>query len=195
MIAVFIVGEYEDTVAGNSTWSEGDWNGDGEFDSGDMITAFVAGGYEQPAGVQAVALGETWQPVPRWPMPTEDHVPPAGRRSSRLAPEAWTPSAALSPIDLMANALAARSAERGTGPVHREHDAVFFQSLRGAHAPPVSAGDVIRSSRLLDLTARDTLFASARPLLWGEPELPVSRNATNPAPSAVFPAIADREES
>ena len=30
-------------------WSEGDWNGDGVFDSGDFVTAFQDGGYEQVA--------------------------------------------------------------------------------------------------------------------------------------------------
>ena len=37
MIAVLQLGEYEDNVAGNSVWEDGDWNGDGEFDSNDII--------------------------------------------------------------------------------------------------------------------------------------------------------------
>ena len=41
MIDTFLAGEYEDTVAGNSLWEEGDWNGDAEFTSSDMITAFL----------------------------------------------------------------------------------------------------------------------------------------------------------
>ena len=45
-VAVFKAGEYEDTVSGNSSWSEGDWNGDREFDSADFVTAFLANGYE-----------------------------------------------------------------------------------------------------------------------------------------------------
>ncbi len=41
----------EVAVARNSSWSNVDWNGDGEFDSGDVIDAFGAGGYE--AGTRA----------------------------------------------------------------------------------------------------------------------------------------------
>ena len=40
-------GEYDDDIAGNSTWNTGDWNGDGEFDSGDLVAAFQDGGFEQ----------------------------------------------------------------------------------------------------------------------------------------------------
>ena len=39
-------GEYEDAIAGNSVWATGDWNGDGDFTSSDMVTAFADGGYE-----------------------------------------------------------------------------------------------------------------------------------------------------
>ncbi|MCA9149956.1 MAG: PEP-CTERM sorting domain-containing protein, partial [Planctomycetales bacterium] len=55
-VEVFQAGEYEDGVAGNSTWATGDWNGDAEFDSGDFVAAFQAGGFEQGprAGVAAV---------------------------------------------------------------------------------------------------------------------------------------------
>ena len=52
-VAVFGEGEYEDGVAGNSTWATGDWTGDMEFDSGDFVLAFTEGGYEmgpRPAG-------------------------------------------------------------------------------------------------------------------------------------------------
>ena len=47
LVAVFQSGEYEDTIVGNSGWSDGDWNGDGEFDSGDLVVAFQDGGYER----------------------------------------------------------------------------------------------------------------------------------------------------
>ena len=42
---VFTAGEYE--TQQTAGWSEGDWNGDGIFNSSDMVTAFVDGGYEQ----------------------------------------------------------------------------------------------------------------------------------------------------
>jgi hypothetical protein len=53
LVAVFAAGEYEDPIAGNSTWAEGDWNADLDFDSGDLVAAFAGGGYEQ-GPVQAV---------------------------------------------------------------------------------------------------------------------------------------------
>ena len=37
LIAIFAAGEYEDGIEQNSTWIEGDWNGDFDFDSGDII--------------------------------------------------------------------------------------------------------------------------------------------------------------
>ena len=37
---------YEVAVAGNSTWADGDWDGDGEFTSQDIILAFQDGNYE-----------------------------------------------------------------------------------------------------------------------------------------------------
>ncbi len=30
----------------NAGWAEGDWNGDGDFDSGDFVVAFQDGGFE-----------------------------------------------------------------------------------------------------------------------------------------------------
>ncbi len=46
-VVVFQAGEYEDAIAGKSTWATGDWNGDGEFNSSDFVTAFQGGGFEQ----------------------------------------------------------------------------------------------------------------------------------------------------
>ena len=51
-VFVFIVGEFNDGIPGNSTWSEGDWDGDGDFGTDDFVKAFIAGGYtyaNQPA--------------------------------------------------------------------------------------------------------------------------------------------------
>lgn len=44
-VKIFQAGQYDDSVAGNSTWETGDWNCDGEFDSSDLVAAFQAGGY------------------------------------------------------------------------------------------------------------------------------------------------------
>ena len=45
-MATFLAGEYEDGDNDNSTWSEGDWNGDLDFTSADFVAAFLGGGYE-----------------------------------------------------------------------------------------------------------------------------------------------------
>jgi hypothetical protein len=49
LILVFQAGEYEDGIAGNSTFEEGDWNRDGEFDSADFVLAFQQGNYVSAA--------------------------------------------------------------------------------------------------------------------------------------------------
>ena len=47
LVLVFQVNEYEDNVPLNSNWEEGDYNGDGDFNSQDLTFAFQAGGYVQ----------------------------------------------------------------------------------------------------------------------------------------------------
>jgi hypothetical protein len=56
-VHVFQVGEYEDTIAGNSIWSDGDWTNDNEFDSSDLVAAFQTGKYEQ-AGAATSSVPE-----------------------------------------------------------------------------------------------------------------------------------------
>jgi hypothetical protein len=46
LVLVLQVGEYEDGIAGNSTWADGDWNCDGEFNSADLVFALQMGGYQ-----------------------------------------------------------------------------------------------------------------------------------------------------
>jgi hypothetical protein len=43
-------------------WEEGDWNGDGDFDSGDLVAAFQEGLYERPsrAASNAVVAAVDW---------------------------------------------------------------------------------------------------------------------------------------
>ncbi len=48
-VLVFQLGEYEDGIAGNSTWAEGDWDCDGEFSTSDLVLAFQGGGFETSA--------------------------------------------------------------------------------------------------------------------------------------------------
>jgi hypothetical protein len=46
LLAVFQSGEYRDDLHRNSTWSEGDWNCDGDFDSNDLVAAFQSGRFQ-----------------------------------------------------------------------------------------------------------------------------------------------------
>ena len=54
LILVFQAGLYEDDVASNATWDTGDWNGEHEFSSSDLVTSFQDGGYE--AGPRTAVL-------------------------------------------------------------------------------------------------------------------------------------------
>ncbi|MCA9199953.1 MAG: lamin tail domain-containing protein, partial [Planctomycetales bacterium] len=45
LVMIFQQGEFEDGIAGNSTWADGDWNCDGEFSTADLVNAFQDGGY------------------------------------------------------------------------------------------------------------------------------------------------------
>ena len=42
----------------SASWAEGDWNGDGIFDSSDMVTAFADGGYEKGPRADVAAVPE-----------------------------------------------------------------------------------------------------------------------------------------
>ena len=53
-----MAGEYEDDMDGNSTWEEGDWNGDGDFSSADLVLAFTEGNYSREALPARAAIGE-----------------------------------------------------------------------------------------------------------------------------------------
>lgn len=44
LVSVFSAGKFE--LDGKTSWSEGDWNGDRRFDSGDLVIAFQDGGFE-----------------------------------------------------------------------------------------------------------------------------------------------------
>jgi hypothetical protein len=43
LLLVMQLGEFEDLFAGNSIWSEGDWDGDGDFTTSDLVFAFQQG--------------------------------------------------------------------------------------------------------------------------------------------------------
>ncbi len=45
LVQVFVAGEYEDNVIGNSGWADGDWDCDGDFTTSDLVAAFQDGGY------------------------------------------------------------------------------------------------------------------------------------------------------
>ena len=67
--SIFQFAQYEDAIEGNSTWERGDWDGNGDFETGDLVRAFQDGGFElgprldprtamvpEPFGVPIVAL-------------------------------------------------------------------------------------------------------------------------------------------
>ena len=45
LVFVFAAGKYEDGIADNATFEEGDWDGDGDFTSADIVFAFIQGNY------------------------------------------------------------------------------------------------------------------------------------------------------
>ena len=47
---MFQAGQYEDGVESNSSWATGDWDGDGDFRSSDLILAASEGRYEAESG-------------------------------------------------------------------------------------------------------------------------------------------------
>ena len=51
LVKIFQANEYEDSIDGNSTWAEGDWNCDGDFSTADLILAFQQDSYSAAATV------------------------------------------------------------------------------------------------------------------------------------------------
>jgi uncharacterized protein YjiK len=47
LVLVLAAGEYEDATSNNSTWAEGDWDGDKDYTSSDNVVAFQDGCYEE----------------------------------------------------------------------------------------------------------------------------------------------------
>ena len=64
LIMVLEAGEYEDGIEGNSSFAEGDWNGDGDFNSNDLIFAFVSGSYSVAAKLTQANLIRAWETTP-----------------------------------------------------------------------------------------------------------------------------------
>ncbi len=60
MCLSLLAGQYEDATPGNSTWETGDWNGDGDFDTSDLVAAFQAGNYVSPAALLDIAAALDW---------------------------------------------------------------------------------------------------------------------------------------
>jgi len=61
LVLVLQIGEYEDGIAGNSTFEEGDWNRDGDFNTRDFVYVFQQGTYAPAVAPQARSLFS-----PRW---------------------------------------------------------------------------------------------------------------------------------
>jgi hypothetical protein len=64
IVAVFQAGEYEDAVPVNSGWAEGDWNGDGDFTSGDIVEALTWGCFEGACAAPRAATSVRAVPEP-----------------------------------------------------------------------------------------------------------------------------------
>jgi hypothetical protein len=45
MVRIFQAGQYEDSNPRNSNWASGDWDGDLEFTTADLVLAFARGRY------------------------------------------------------------------------------------------------------------------------------------------------------
>ncbi|MCA9168599.1 MAG: hypothetical protein KDB23_13080 [Planctomycetales bacterium] len=71
LVHVFQLGQYEDDIADNSTWSTGDWDGDREFTTTDFVLAMQGGGYNagprqlaaavpEPSGLSLLSLAVCW---------------------------------------------------------------------------------------------------------------------------------------
>ncbi len=57
LLQVFQRGQFDDTVDNNSTWADGDWNGDSEVDNGDLLFVFQNGSYADTRFPGAVTVG------------------------------------------------------------------------------------------------------------------------------------------
>lgn len=61
-VQVFQMGEYEDSIVGNSTWADGDWDCDGDFTSQDIVLSFQTGSYAD-AALRATHLAARSVPI------------------------------------------------------------------------------------------------------------------------------------
>jgi hypothetical protein len=61
LVLLFQQGEFEDAVAGNSSYISGDWNLDGEFTSNDLLFALQRNGYEGQPQVPPAAVAAASQ--------------------------------------------------------------------------------------------------------------------------------------
>ena len=50
LVWVFAGGKYEDDIADNASYEEGDWDGDGDFTSQDLVFAFTQGHFIPTVG-------------------------------------------------------------------------------------------------------------------------------------------------
>ncbi|MCA9216184.1 MAG: VCBS repeat-containing protein, partial [Planctomycetales bacterium] len=57
-VHVFQFAKYEDGIDGNATWAEGDWDGNDDFDSADLVFAFSSGDYRPQQPKPAPVFGD-----------------------------------------------------------------------------------------------------------------------------------------
>ena len=85
-VEVFVAGEYEDGIPGNSTWAEGDWDCDGDFTTSDLVAALQAGGYVTAAQAQRPALADAELAAALDDLTNLAGLPPAASDSNDASP-------------------------------------------------------------------------------------------------------------
>ncbi len=156
-VAVFQVGQYEDGLPLNSSWSTGDWNCDREFDSSDFLFAFQAGGYEataSPAALLAATL-------------VDIGTLGTGQRAQRTMPTLGGQSGPAGPARVgVLRALAKTMARPSAAALRWAHDPLFATAQRERFFADLD-GRVERAvaSLLGSPSAEDDPFSVAVPLV------------------------------
>ena len=81
LVQVFRAGEYEDAIPKNSGWADGDWDGDGDFTTSDLVAAFQSGGY-----VRTAVASDQVEPLLFWRALDDEEL---RRRRERTIDAVW----------------------------------------------------------------------------------------------------------
>ncbi len=77
MVQVFQAGKYESRRQHRAGWAQGDWNGDGRFDSHDIVFVFQEGFYEtdHPLRSEPVPAATAVDLLLGWTAAEDDRLP------------------------------------------------------------------------------------------------------------------------